>query len=442
MRFLPDFNTSETREFTALLATSFDEYRPTMINNIKDAHPFWWWLDKKGMKEHVDGGNEIKQTVVYGRNKSAMFYKDDDVINIEKVAGATITRWQWANVVDACLVHRTELRKNSGKHQWHDLVKMKLEQLEEGFRRSFSDLLHGVHGSGFHGDQGLTLSDDPLGYAQTRDSVGGANYNASDDRMNLNSLDHLVPMFWGYADPSETSTTEHHCGGIKVKVAITQGSDESYHNIKDITIDGDGSHTNSWWLPYTLPGFQTRTRSGFGPKTTAADNNLAGLCLSAGATAGQALNLVYALQSMYTRLSEGSEHPDLGLCGEEAYNAYFNAGVPFERISTKEMLLDLGFENITFRGMTILLDKSIRTPLKAAKPTAIAPATPFYLLNSKHLRLIVDTKTDFVRDDWMSGWNQLVKACKVLWTGQLICKDRRFQGVISLSNVAAAHANA
>jgi hypothetical protein len=53
-----------------------------------------------------------------------------------------------------------------------------------------------------------------------------------------------------------------------------------------------------------------------------------------------------------------------------------------------------------------------------------------FFINSDFLKLYVDAQSDLVNRPFMTSQDQLAKSALVIWMGQLICTNRRAQGVL------------
>jgi hypothetical protein len=134
---------------------------------------------------------------------------------------------------------------------------------------------------------------------------------------------------------------------------------------------------------------------------------------------------------MYGALSDGTDHPDVGLTTQEVLDMYEAGLVPHETFENKETG-DAGFINLTFKNMVLMLDHGIQTPVPTS-PTALLPATPLYFLNSKYLKMHVHPDANFSTTPFQTPALQDGRIALILFMGNLSVCNRKRQGVISVS---------
>lgn len=118
----------------ALLSSTMDYYRPKMEDNIHNANPFFYWLTRNGMKDKQDGGANILQPVMYGKNNTIRSYQGYDELDVTPQDGMTVAIYPWRQVAGSITISRIEERKNSGKSAVIGLLKNKIMQAEESMK--------------------------------------------------------------------------------------------------------------------------------------------------------------------------------------------------------------------------------------------------------------------------------------------------------------------
>lgn len=415
---------SVTDEYDALLTTTLRNYRPTFSDNIFRKLPLLYYLNAKGRKRTQDGGLEIIVPLLYGENTTVMAYDNYDLLDVTPQEGITAARYQWKNASVSISISRVEERKNSGKHRLLGLLEAKTMQAEKSLQWWLNDLLHGVYSS--H-EKTFAGSD-----SNTRDSVGGTRIDTNDGSGNtFTSLDHMVRSGWGLADNTATTATSHVVGGITctTKFSGTVGGaypDWSNGDATLMTVDTD-NFVNPWWLNYSNPGFARLQRGADGGRIL---TTIPIAELDAAATFGtDNANIISAMRSMYNRLTDGSDTIDLILTGQAMYEGYEGALSPLERF-TDTKLGDAGFQNLKFKGATMIFDHGISSGLPAIG-TAAAPAQPMYFLNSDYLEWVVDSDSDFTTTPFYRPHKQAARSAQILLMAQLTTNNRSKHGVIS-----------
>lgn len=131
-----------------------------------------------------------------------------------------------------------------------------------------------------------------------------------------------------------------------------------------------------------------------------------------------------AIRELYMNCSNGSDTPDLALCDDYTYinlEDKLQTAVRF----VNPRAVDWGFENVTYKGMTIMYDKSIGDDGHDADGDGT-----LWLLNTKYLQLwvgadanfrIVPPEWDFKQDCYLGG---------ILVDLQVTCSNMARQGIL------------
>jgi len=162
------------------------------------------------------------------------------------------------------------------------------------------------------------------------------------------------------------------------------------------TVGGINAATYSWWRNYQKAG--THTAAAYD-------------------------NLFADMRTAYNTQSKGSarDHPDLYVTSQTVYEGFeslltidinFNVGM----VDTK--LAEVGFEAYKFKGARVMWD-------------SYCGSDDMYILNSKYLKLYVDTKTDFITTPFIRPANQDAKVAQILWMGGFTVSNRSKQGILS-----------
>ena len=409
-------NMSITDTYDALLSSTLRNYRKQLEDNIFHKLPLLYWLNDKGRRKTQDGGYQIMVPLLYGENSTVKFYNKYDVLDVTPQEGMTMARYDWKQLGGSISISRKEERMNSGQHAIFNLLEAKIMQLEETMRWVVNDYLHGRYGS-----TGKTYCES----GNAVDSAGGANVSSGGNEFN--SLDHIVRPARGYMDTDTTTARTETCGGIQTSVTTDGGGDTESDYI-GVTVTG---YTNAWWLPYSIPGFQRIQRGGVpGSMYNTTEVGYAGYI-----TNNSNQNLITTMRTLYNMISDGAESPDIGLTSRSVFETYESALMPLERF-TDVKTGDAGFQNLRFKGMTLMFDHGIVTSVPTAAPTAAAPAVPLYMLNSRYLSWVVDSGTDFITTPFQRPPDQDAKVAQVLLMANLTCSNRSKQGVIACANNA------
>jgi len=133
--------TGETRTWDAVVTTTYDAYRNTMIDNIFKSNPAMIEFKRTGATRTEDGGVQIIEPLMYGKNSTIDSYESYDVIDTTPQEGMTSALFPWTQVAGSITLSRKERRQNSGKHQIINLVSAKIKQAEMTMQEKFSEYL-------------------------------------------------------------------------------------------------------------------------------------------------------------------------------------------------------------------------------------------------------------------------------------------------------------
>ena len=103
--------------------------------------------------------------------------------------------------------------------------------------------------------------------------------------------------------------------------------------------------------------------------------------------------------------------PDFGVTTQTVFEAYESSLIPQMRYADNKMG-DAGFENLRFKGMTIMFDPNV-------------PTGECYFLSSDALKLCVHSKRNFTRTPMVKPSNQDALTGQVIWMGQFVTNNRR-----------------
>lgn len=134
-----------------------------------------------------------------------------------------------------------------------------------------------------------------------------------------------------------------------------------------------------------------------------------------------------SLDYMINQATFGSEAPTLGLTTKSIYGYIRGYMTGTKTAMADQMMIDAGFKNVQFEGMTIVQDPN-------------CTANYFYGLNMNAFELKVDPNFNMKTTDWkeLEGEGYVNALGKDMsWTGNLICKHRRSNFLFSALTVVA-----
>jgi len=137
----------------------------------------------------------------------------------------------------------------------------------------------------------------------------------------------------------------------------------------------------------------------------------------AAATGAMDIYLLADMRSLLRNVSDGVDYPTLLLTTAAVFEAYEAEVLEFYRTDNKKAT-ELGFENFSFKGVTMFWD-------------ALCAAGRMYALNTKYMKIKYDPRVEFSMTEWKQIPNQLDRVAQVVWAGNLVSTQRRRQGVLT-----------
>jgi len=174
-------------DYDALLSLSLEYTRSTLVDNIFTSTPFLAALygafgkkakNKKGVRLQ-NGGERIRQPLMYGKNTTVGSYSGYDILDVTPQDGITTAFFTWRQLAGSVAISRKEERQNAGEGKIKDLLQAKIMQLEYTLRDELNYQLLGKTvasevwsaGDGIAGQSsGADL--DPLPHLIAKDAAG------------------------------------------------------------------------------------------------------------------------------------------------------------------------------------------------------------------------------------------------------------------------------
>tara|TARA_R110000803_G_scaffold17804_3_gene47861 strand:+ start:1442 stop:2428 length:987 start_codon:yes stop_codon:yes gene_type:complete len=146
--------------------------------------------------------------------------------------------------------------------------------------------------------------------------------------------------------------------------------------------------------------------------------------------AGSLASVTSEFRTFYNNVSEGMETPDLIFTNQETYEAYEDQNAGKLRLSDTS-LMQVGFENLRFKGATMMWDTSMSDT--AIRDTATFAHQCTYFLNTAYLRMVMHRQRQFVMSKFVQPYDQDARVAQILVAGNLTLANSRYQGALRLS---------
>lgn len=118
-----------TRAYDALLSSTLDNYKDTLVDNIFASAVFLSAIKEAGGFETRNGGDKIKQPLMYGKTP-VRSYSGYGVLNTQPTEGITDAFYEWKQISTPIAISGIEEMKNRGEARLYPLLKAKIEQAE------------------------------------------------------------------------------------------------------------------------------------------------------------------------------------------------------------------------------------------------------------------------------------------------------------------------
>jgi hypothetical protein len=152
---------------TVLHSTLEKSRRKLIMASIK-ANALMAWAFATNRVEYEDGGRNITNPLVVGRNSNVTSYEYYDQLPVNQTNEFTTVEYTWSRVAGTVIISDQEEDENKGEVAIFKLLKGKMNVLEESIKEKFSEYLYGAGaGTDPYGLAAL-IPDDP-----TSGSLGG-----------------------------------------------------------------------------------------------------------------------------------------------------------------------------------------------------------------------------------------------------------------------------
>lgn len=104
------------------------------------------WAFSTGRVEYEDGGYEISNPLVIGRNPNVTSYSYYEELPVAQTNEFETVKYTWSRVAGTAIISDQEEDENRGQAQIFKLVKAKMDILEESIKEKFGTFLYGAGG--------------------------------------------------------------------------------------------------------------------------------------------------------------------------------------------------------------------------------------------------------------------------------------------------------
>jgi hypothetical protein len=127
-------------QLNQLLSTTLDNWRPKLADMTVKKSSILASLELKS-KVVLQGGNTIKQPLMYALNDTVKFYDGYDLFDTTPQGGLGHAIFPWKQIAGTVTISGKERRINNGPEAFISLLNTKFKQLEASFIRKFNEAL-------------------------------------------------------------------------------------------------------------------------------------------------------------------------------------------------------------------------------------------------------------------------------------------------------------
>lgn len=152
------------------------------------------------------------------------------------------------------------------------------------------------------------------------------------------------------------------------------------------------------------------------------------------ATNTSAATIMNDVMSLYNTCSVGNDHPTL-LLGTQLFYEFYERRLQNILRTYETTLGDIGFEALKYKGAAMTFSPSITASLTdgAGNALFVGPGTfthGLFMLNERYWDFVVHSDADFFMTEWKPIPNQLDRVAQIVTQGNLVCTNRRMQGLL------------
>ncbi len=118
-------------KYNDFLTTTVQAYRKTLVDNISEATPLFWWLNQKGRKKFQSGGESIVQPLMYAL-PSVQRFSGYDTLSTAPHDGIAPAVFTWKHYTVPIVISKEHLQGNMGEAAILNLLEAETKKAEIG----------------------------------------------------------------------------------------------------------------------------------------------------------------------------------------------------------------------------------------------------------------------------------------------------------------------
>lgn len=160
-----------------LLSSTFNKVHAAWVDQIFQARPLAFFLNREGQIIKIGGGVKIQEALVGATNGNTQSYSGSDSLAIAETEEVTSALYDWKQLASTVTVNGLEEAQNAGEEAFLDLLNVKIEVARESVVAKMNTMFHadGTGNSGKDMDGLANL------IAQNATAVGGIDPSDADN---------------------------------------------------------------------------------------------------------------------------------------------------------------------------------------------------------------------------------------------------------------------
>lgn len=134
---------AEIDTLNTVLTSTLTRSRKKLIWAVLKSHVLYAWASANERVEVEDGGHELTNPMIVGRNPNITTYKYYDTLPIQQTDEFTTVKYKWTRMAGSLMISQQEMDENKGDTKIFDLLSKKMQVLEESIQEKFSIWLYG-----------------------------------------------------------------------------------------------------------------------------------------------------------------------------------------------------------------------------------------------------------------------------------------------------------
>jgi hypothetical protein len=126
-----------------IIATTIQHRSKTIADNVTKNNALLTWMDKRGNRKSVSGGNTIMQELSFAANGNAGFYSGYETLPIAAQDVISAAEYQWKQAACPVTISGLEQLMNSGPERMIDLLESRISVAESSMANLIAVSLYG-----------------------------------------------------------------------------------------------------------------------------------------------------------------------------------------------------------------------------------------------------------------------------------------------------------